>query len=135
MALALLLNGCAAFTPPDDAQAAGADAESLEQTPTDPQSWYRLGNDLAEGGRLREAQGAYEQALALDSEFAPARYNLGLVHVQLGWRAVIAATPDLAEPDRAALTAARYLQCVADILKGNPEPIACRSPQPREDQE
>lgn len=141
LAVSLVLSGCAAVMP-SGGDAAGAsdgmtrpDVEDLEHEPSDPQSWYLFGNSLAEQDQLRAAQRAYEQALALDPEFAPARYNLGLVHLQLGWRAVIGATPDLPESDRAALAAARYLQCVAEILKGNPEPDACRSPETRENQD
>jgi tetratricopeptide (TPR) repeat protein len=125
--------GCAAFVPPKPSSevSSGSDA-GLELNSDDPQSLYRLGNRLAEQGRLQAAQRAYDRALALDPALSRARYNLGLVHLQLGWQAIIESTPELPEPDQAALGAALYLRCITETLKGNPDPRVCRSPQPRE---
>jgi tetratricopeptide (TPR) repeat protein len=125
--------GCAAFVPPAPSSEVSSGAVTgLELNSDDPQSLYRLGNRLAEQGRLQAAQRAYNRALALDPAMSMARYNLGLVHLQLGWQAVIESTPGLPEPDRAALGAALYLQCITETLKGNPDPRVCRSPQSRE---
>ena len=123
---ALLSAGCAA-PGPGNTVADGA--------PQDAEGWYRQGNALAREDRLEEARAAYVQALALDPDLARARHNLGLVHLQLGWQALLQARRELPADDRAAAATMDYLGCLMQVLMGRPESIHCDPPSGEETQQ
>lgn len=104
----------------------------LAEMPSEPRVWYRLGNALAREGALRQAQDALEQALERDPGLAEARHNLGLVHMQLAWRALLEARRDLPEADSAGAGTMRYLACLMEILAGESVAESCRPPNQEE---
>lgn len=123
---ALLLAGCAA--PGPGSTVAGG-------PPEDAQDWYRQGNTLAHEDRLEEALAAYVRALELDPNLARARHNLGLVHLQLGWKALLQARRELPADDRAAAATMAYLECLMQVLTGRPGSIDCDPPPGEETQQ
>jgi Flp pilus assembly protein TadD len=61
------------------------------QPPNDPGQWFTLANQLRDAGKLADAIRAYQCALTLDPNFAPALVNLGTVYaMQAAWRPAIA---------------------------------------------
>ena len=50
--------------------------------PKNPQAWNHLGLAYHGAGQFDQAQRAYRQALQLDFNLAPARYNLGLLALE-----------------------------------------------------
>ena len=144
VALVLLLAGCAtggadpvgtealhreamqAYGAGRYAEAGAALERYLARRPEDAGAWYRLGNALARQDRLREAEAAYYRALDLEPGMARARHNLGLVHMQLAWKALFEARRALPEVDSAAAATMRYLGCLMETFMGHPEPELCR---------
>ena len=126
MLAALLIAGCAA--PGPRSPPAGG-------PPEDAEGWYRQGNALAREDRLEEARAAYLQALALQPDLARARHNLGLVHLQLGWKALLQARRDLPAEDRAAAATMDYLGCLMQVFTGRPDSIHCGPPPGEETQQ
>jgi tetratricopeptide (TPR) repeat protein len=60
--------------------------------PTTPGDWHQLANRLRDTGKLNDAVAAYQRALSLDPNFAPALVNLGTVYTMLNdWPPAIAA--------------------------------------------
>lgn len=123
----------------DRAYEAGADARAirhyrgyLAQAPDSPRVWYRFGNALARDGQLRPAQEALEQALTLDPALAEAKHNLGLVHMQLAWKALLAARRNLPESDTQSAGTMRYLGCLMATFAGETNPGNCRHPSQQE---
>lgn len=123
---ALLLAACAA--PGPGSTVAGG-------PPQDAQDWYRQGNTLAHDDRLEEAREAYVRALELDPNLARARHNLGLVHLQLGWKALLQARRELPADDRAAAATMDYLGCLMQVLMERPESTHCDPPPGEETQQ
>lgn len=58
--------------------------ESLTQNAPTAETWYNLGLVRARQGRPEDARAAYEQALALDPDHAPAHNNLGIQQAAQG---------------------------------------------------
>ena len=65
-----------------NAEALGTARELIEIKPTDPLGHNLLGYVLEAGGDKTQARAAYEQALAKDADFHPARVNLARLAVQ-----------------------------------------------------
>jgi len=57
-------------------------ANAVRLLPRNPQAWNHLGLAYHGAGQFDQAQRAYRQALQLDFNLAPARYNLGLLALE-----------------------------------------------------
>jgi len=55
---------------------------AVRRLPKNPQAWNHLGLAYHGAGQFDQAQRAYRQALQLDFNLAPARYNLGLLALE-----------------------------------------------------
>lgn len=92
--LAFLLSGCGAPGPRSLLKGEGllkehryeAAIEQLQAAttllPKNPQAWNHLGLAYHGAGQIEQAQRAYRQALALDFNLAPVRYNLGCLALE-----------------------------------------------------
>lgn len=134
-AAAGLLTGCASLGtgPAAEAyqrgqwqQAARGYQAYTARNPDSASAWYRLGNARAELGELEAAEQAYRRALALDPQAAQVRHNLGLVMLQQGVEALLAARRELPAADPEAEATMRYLACLMETFMGHPEPQTCR---------
>ena len=124
LALAVvLIAGCAA-PGPRNTVAAGP--------PQDAEGWYQQGNALARDDRLEEARAAYVRALELQPELARARHNLGLVHMQLGWKALLQARRELPAEHPASAATMDYLGCLMQVFMGRPDSSHCDPPSSEE---
>lgn len=54
-------------------------AEALKVNPKNPFAWNLRGIVLREQGKFKESRAAYEQALAIDPQYAKAHFNLGVL--------------------------------------------------------
>lgn len=123
LAAVLALGGCAAPGGPAGPPANGAEAVAAT---ADAATWFQRGNTAAVEGRLLDAQAAYYEALARDPAHARARYNLGLLHLRLGWEAVRRASDTLPPEANALDRTRRYLDCLRDTLTpGQAAVVAC----------
>lgn len=114
-----------AYAAGDYGEAARAYAHYLDGHPNDAQAWYRLGYAHAQVGRLVAAEAAFRRALDLDPEMARARHNLGVVQIQLGVKAILAARRELPDVDDAAARTMEYLACLMETFMGYPRPQTC----------
>ncbi|XP_059613639.1 peroxisomal targeting signal 1 receptor [Phlebotomus argentipes] len=55
----------------------------VKMSPDNPKAWNRLGASLANGNRSVEAVDAYQRALAIHPGFIRARYNVGIICINL----------------------------------------------------
>jgi Flp pilus assembly protein TadD len=62
------------------AEAEGVLRVAAERDPRNPLAWNLLGLAYREAGRFADARAAYEQALAIDSGYGDARFNLAVLY-------------------------------------------------------
>jgi cytochrome c-type biogenesis protein CcmH/NrfG len=102
----LLLSACSTFTSKGDVYAQRSEAQIAYEgqqddraetllvgltrsAPSDPDTWFTLGNLYARTGRPEQAVAAYQKALMLNSTDARVWHNLGVVRTREAWAAFI----------------------------------------------